>query len=135
MSFNSLTSFIFLQKKAKGVDKISGFEALKRMRALRHSDDFFFIMHHLTFNERRQQTDGIRIVSMCRIRPALPDDSVKPDPDLFLPYTDLNESKSNQNRMCRKRLIRYVAFPPDFQLLKVDWFSPLADGNLQMILQ
>jgi hypothetical protein len=115
------------------VDTINGYEALKRMRALRHSEDQSFIMHHQTWNEKKHQTNGIRIVKRCRLRPALPEDSMQPHPDLFQPYTDLNAAKINQNRMCRKRLIRYVAFPPDFILLKVDWFTPLADGKPQII--
>jgi len=115
------------------MDTINGFEALKRMRALRHSKDFYFKIKHLTWNERRRQTDGIRVVNACRLRPALPDESMKPHPDLFQPYTDLNESKANANRMCRKRLIREVAFAPDFIWLKVDWFTPLPDGKPQMI--
>lgn len=122
-----------MNQKAKGVNNINGFEALKRMRAIRHSTDFFFKMKHLTWNEHRGQTDGIRVVHRCRLRPALPEDSMKPHPDLFQPYTDLDQSKANQNRMCRKRLIREVAFPPDFTWLKVDWFTPLTDGNPQMI--
>ena len=115
------------------MDTINGFEALKRMRAIRHSEDFFFKMKHLTWNERRGQTNGIRVVHRCRLRPALPEDSMQPHPDLFQPYTDLNLKKSDQNRMCRKRCIREVAFAPDFVWLKVDWFTPLADGNAQMI--
>ena len=115
------------------MDSINGFEALKRMRALRHSEDLFFTMHHLTYNERRQQTDGIRVVRRCRLRASLPEDSMKPHPDLFQPYTDLQQPKIDQNRMCRKRHIRFVAFPPDFKLMKVDWFTPLADGKLQVI--
>jgi|GEM_PF-1954204 len=110
---------------------INGYEALARMRALRHSDDFFFIMQHLTWQERRCQTDGIRVVRRCRLRPALPDDSMEPHPDLFLPYTDLDAAKVNQNRICRKRLVRYVAFPPEFEMLKVDWLTPKIDGKAQ----
>ena len=116
------------------METINGFEALKRMRAIRHSSDYFFIMHHLTWNERRLQTDGMRVVRRCRVRAALPEDSMKPHPDLFLPYTDLDESKANQNRMCRKRLIRYVAFPPNFDLVKVDWHTPVPNSKLNMKL-
>jgi hypothetical protein len=115
------------------VDTINGYEALKRMRALRHSKDQSFIMHHQTWNERRHETNGIRVVRRCRLRPALPEESMLPHPDLFQPYTDLDAPKINRNRMCRKRLIRYVAFPPDFTLMKVDWFTPLADGKPQII--
>jgi hypothetical protein len=114
------------------MQSINGYDALKRMRSMRYSDDFFFVMHHITYNDRRRETDGMRIVKRCRLRPSLPEESMLPHPDLFQPYTDLDAAKINQNRMCRKRCIRYVAFPPDFELLKVDWFSPLA-GKPQTI--
>lgn len=110
------------------MDKISGMEALKRMRELRHNESWYFVMHFQTWNEARQQTDGMRVVKRCRLRAALPEDSVKPHPDLFLPYIDLDESKINQNRMCYKRNIKFVAFPPKFELLEVDWYSPINDN-------
>ena len=112
---------------------ISGYEALKRMRAMRHDEGSFFIMHHLTWNEIRKQTDGMRIVRRCRLRQSLPHESMKPHPDLLQPYTDLNLPKKDRNRMCRKRLIRYVAFSPEYELLKVDWLNLEKDGAIQVL--
>ena len=105
------------------------------MRELRHSTEFFFTMHHQTWNVARQQTDGMRVVRRCRLRPSLPEDRMQPHPDLFLPYTDMDQSKANQNRMCRKRLVKYVAFPPEFELLEIDWLSPVTNNpqNLNQI--
>lgn len=38
----------------------------------------------------------------------------------YLTYVD---ASADEPRMCWKKLIRYVAFPPDYELLKVDWFN------------
>lgn len=100
---------------------------------MKHDDSSYFVMHHITFNDRRNQTDGMRIVRHCRLRNALPTESKSPHPDLFLPYTDLDANASNQNRMCYKRLIRYVAFPPEYKLQKVDWHRLKANGSIQII--
>ncbi len=114
------------------MDIISGIEFLQRARELRHSSDYFFELHHLTWNEKRLQTDGIRVVRRCRLRAALPEDSMKPHPDIFLPYTDIVAAKKNQNRMCRKRLVRYTAFPPEFKLVAVDWLTPINNNAQQL---
>lgn len=107
------------------MDTISGIEFLSRARELRHSADYYFTLHHLTWNEKRQQSDGMRVVRRCCLRASLPEDSMKPHPDIFLPYIDKNAAKKNQNRMCRKRLVRYAAFPPEYTLVAVDWLTPV----------
>jgi len=114
---------------------IPGYEALNRMRAMRHNEASYFVMHHLTWNEKRQQTDGMRVVRKCRVRRSLPDEKMQPDSDLFLPYTDLILPKNDQNRMCRKRCIRYVQFPPEYVLTKVDWFKLKPNGDIQILTE
>lgn len=100
---------------------ISGPEAIARMRDLRHKSNTYFELQHITFNQNRSETDGIRLVQRCRLRPALPDEKFYPNADLYLPYIDLD---INEPRMCFKKLIRFVAFPPNYKLLKVKWFNP-----------
>lgn len=68
---------------------ITGTEAIARMRSLRHDESLYFILYHLTFNAATQETNGLRIVEGCRLRPSLPDDVFKTDSDLYLPYFDL----------------------------------------------
>ncbi len=98
---------------------ISGVKAIARMRQLRADEQSHFQLHHLTLDLTRNKTDGMHSVMRARLRPALPDDLFKRDSDLYLPYIDLD---TGEPRMCFKRLIRLVGFPPDFELLKVDWF-------------
>ena len=101
------------------MEQISGFEAIARMRELRHKDHLHFELHHLTYNHATGETKGLRVVSRCRVRPSLPDDRFALPADLYLPYMDLD---MNEPRMCFRKLIRAVAFPPHFVLQKVNWF-------------
>ena len=102
------------------MEEISGSEAIAIMRKLRKEKKSHFLMHHLTYNEKKDKTNGLRVVSKCRLRAALPDEVFKMDSDLYLPYTDLD---LHEARMAFKKLIRIVAFPPHFKLLKVNWFK------------
>lgn len=88
-----------------------------------------FTLHHLTWNDDEGTTAGMRIVNRCTLRPALKADTFpRASAELYMPYTDLDLPAGAQNRMCRKKLIRYVAFPPTNELLRVTWF-----GNYQPV--
>ena len=95
-------------------------EAVNQMRQLRHTHQHF-TLHHLTYNVKRRQTTGMRVVERARVRPALPDDDFIKPSDMYLPYLNLDK---DEPRLCFRKLIRFVAFPPDFKLLKVNHFTP-----------
>lgn len=99
---------------------ISGAEAIARMRQMRTDPGNYFILHHLTYNRKKDETHGLRVVNKCRLRTALPDDAFQFDPDLYLTYYDIEKDDA---RICFKKLIRFVAFPPEYELVKVDWFN------------
>lgn len=98
--------------------EISGYEAIAIMRSLRHTPKEYFSMWHI-------KVDGeeLREVSRCRVRPAFTKERFSVSPELYLTYTDLGLPMQEQNKTCRRRLIRYVAFPPVFEKLKVNWFT------------
>lgn len=100
--------------------EISGSEAIARMREIRHNQKLFFELHHLTYNHATGKTHGLRRVARCRIRKSLPKEAFSLPSELYLPYTDLD---MQEPRTCFKKLIRYVAFPPRFELMKVNWFK------------
>lgn len=77
-------------------------------------------MTHVTWNRKKNETNGLRHVTRARLRPALPDEKFYPHADLYLPYIDLDV---NEPRMCFKKLIRTVAFPPQYEVLRVKWFD------------
>lgn len=102
------------------MEEISGTEAIARMRQIRHTADAYFTMHHLTWNETKQEAKGLRVVERCKLRPALPNEKFALPGDLYLPYMDLD---LEEPRTCFKKLIRFVAFPPLYKLQKVNWFQ------------
>lgn len=103
---------------------ISGTEAIALMRRISRELHMPFELHHLTYDEKKDVSNGMRLVKRCMLRVSLPGDTFsKGTEDLYLPYVDMDLPKNDQNRMCRKHLIRYAAFPPHFELLKVNWFN------------
>lgn len=99
---------------------ISGPEAIRRMRLISKVKNASFTLIHFTCNLPKRSGGQLRKVEHCTLRPALPDGATKVNPDHYLTYVD---ASTDAPRMCWKKLIRYVAFPPDYKLLKVDWFN------------
>ena len=98
---------------------ISGTEAIRRMRLISKMKDETFTLIHFTCNLKTASGGELRKVEHSRLRPALPEKIMKVDPDHYLTYV---VSDTDEPRMCWKKLIRFVAFPPHYELLKVDWF-------------
>lgn len=99
---------------------ITGIEAIRRMRLIGKVPDAHFVLIHFTCNIHKRTGGELRKVEMCRLRKSLPDKTFHIDSDLYLTYTDL---MTDEPRMCFKKLIRWVAFPTDYKLLKVNWFE------------
>lgn len=97
---------------------ISGAEAIARMRLLKTLEGTHFKLMHYTY-QRNGKCGTLRKVEQCRLRKHLRKEHIRYNPDMYLLYTDLEIDKP---RMCFKRLIYRVAFPPDYEWLKVDWY-------------
>jgi hypothetical protein len=103
---------------------ISGTEAIRRARNLKFVSGAFFTLIHLTCNLKAKECGALVKVERCRVRPSLREDTFQLDGDLYFPYEDL---ETNQPKMCFKKLMRYIGFPPDHELLKIDWFDGTED--------
>lgn len=101
------------------MNTISGGEAIARMREIRNNEHLWFEMMHHTFDRSTKTTKGVRHVKRAKLRPSLPKEKLYPHADLYLPYIDLDIKKP---RMCFKRLINIVAFPPHFEPMRVKWY-------------
>jgi ribosomal protein L20 len=100
------------------LENITATRAIQLMRLLKTKQDAYFSIIHYTYNQRNKQSNGLRKVDKCRLRAALKEDVFNYNTDLYLAYTDLD---IEMPRMCFKTLIRYVAFPPDYNWLRVIW--------------
>ena len=100
--------------------KISGTEAIRRARNLKYVPGATFTLIHLTCNLKTQRIGETVKHERCRIRPALKEDTFQFDGDLYFTYEDLD---TGEPKMCFKCLMRYIGFPPDYELQKIDWFN------------
>jgi hypothetical protein len=97
---------------------ISGEHAIELMR--QHTKkDTAFKLEHLTYNRTLKKSNGVRTVEVTMLRPALTDDVFETDSDHYLTYKDIDHDKARQ---CFKKLIRRVAFAPEFEWYNVNWF-------------
>lgn len=97
---------------------ISGFEAVRLMRQVSKTNSFMLLF--ITLDRKRQEGGYLRKYDRCRVRTAKMDELADVDPDHYLYFTD---TTTGDPRTCWKKLIRYVGFPPKYELIKVDWYK------------
>lgn len=96
---------------------IDGKKVLARMRQLQHTKHHFSL-YHLTYNYATRELKGLRVVEKAKLRPLMPKERFKTPSEMYVPYIDI---ELDEPRACFKNLIRFVAFPPDYELQKVTW--------------
>jgi len=99
---------------------ISGTEAIRRARYLKYVPGAVFTLIHLSCNFKTRKCGETVKHERCRIRKALNEDTFQLDGDLYFTYEDVD---TGDPKMCFKRLMRYIGFPPDYELLKIDRFN------------
>jgi hypothetical protein len=99
---------------------ISGSDAIRRARNLKYVPGASFTLIHLTCNFKTKECGKTVKIEHCRVRMALKEDTFHLDGDLYFPYEDVDTGDA---KMCFKRLMRYIGFPPGYELLKIDWYN------------
>jgi hypothetical protein len=99
---------------------ISGSEAIQRARNLKLVPGSHFTLLHITCNMNTGKCGELRKFERCRVRPSLKEDTFKMDGDMYFTFEDL---ETGEPKMCFKRLMRYIAFPPGYEILKIDWYG------------
>ena len=100
------------------METITGTEAIRRARNLRRVNGAYFSLMHLTCNLATKECGEMVKIERARCRPALRKETFKHDGDMYFPYEDLD---TEEPRMCFKRLMLYIRFPPNYELKKIDW--------------
>lgn len=75
-------------------------------------------MIFITLDTRTGLSAGLRKVEAAKLRAAFKEETFQLGGDNYLAYTDMD---NDEPRMCFKKLIREVAFPPNYEWLKVNW--------------
>ena len=97
---------------------ISSNVAIEKMRRYTKAGMHFKIQH-LTYNQVNNECNGLRTVSNCSLRPGLKANLFSTDADHYLTYYDHD---ADMPRQAFKKLIRWVAFAPDYNYIKINWF-------------
>ena len=100
--------------------KISGSEAIARMRNLKLVPGATFGLKFITCDLTRNDCGQIRIYDNCRLRPARRNEGLNVDPAHYIFFSDEDTGNSRQ---CFKWLVRAVRFPPNNIWYKVNWFE------------
>jgi hypothetical protein len=87
---------------------------------LRFVKDASFMLIHIGCNMQSKQCSEVIKHERCRVRASLHEDTFTLGSDPYFLYEDLN---TGEPKMCFKRLIRHIGFPPKFELLKVDRYG------------
>jgi hypothetical protein len=99
---------------------ISGTETIRRARNLKYVPGASFTLIHLTCNFKTKDFGQAVKCERCRVRPALREDTFQLDGDLYFTYEDLD---TGEPKMCFKRLMRYIGFPPHIDRLANRYLS------------
>jgi hypothetical protein len=78
-----------------------------------------FTLIHISCNLDSRQCGEIIKHDRCRLRNPVGENTFGIDGFHYLPYEDTG---TGEPKMAFKKLVRYVAFPPYYELLKVNWF-------------
>jgi hypothetical protein len=100
--------------------RISGTEAIRRARSLKFVRDAPFLLIHIGCNMQSKQCGEVIRHERCRVRASLREDTFTLNSDLYFLYEDMD---TGEPKMCFRRPIRYIGFPPKFDLLKVDRYG------------
>ena len=102
------------------MNAINGIDAIKLAREISNIPDGNFTISFFKCNlTRGQASSALETRKGCKIRSQLPQDKFRYDGDNYFLFTDAD----NNPRSCYRILMRYIAFPPDFKLLKINWLS------------
>lgn len=99
---------------------ITGPNAIEKMRRLKSVPGAVFGIVFLTADRNRGKYGERRKYERCRLRPAMRDEGLDVSADHYLFFEDADTGDAKQ---CFKKLIRQVAFPPEYNWVTVKWFE------------
>ena len=100
------------------MNSIAGLDAIRLTQEIARIPGGKFSIAFYQYN----RTKGIaipelRIEEQCTYRSQLPQDEFSIDGDNYFLFTD----KDDNPKTCYRILMRFIGFPPDFKLRKINW--------------
>ena len=94
-------------------------DAIRKMQSVcRLPGGCFTIAFHKYNRTKGEASPRLEVREGCTTRPQLPQDVFQISSDNFFLFQD----KEGDPKTCWRVLLRFVGFPPEFKLQKVNWF-------------
>lgn len=98
--------------------QIDGIEAIRLANEVSKLPDGSFTIAFYPYNRTKGEAgDKLVIRKDCTTRPQMPQDKIAVDGDNYF----LFKNGDGDDKMCYRYLLRYIGFPPSFDMIKVNW--------------
>lgn len=99
---------------------INGIDAIRMMQEVSKLPDGNFTIAFYPYNRTLGKANAnLQVREKCTVRKQLPQERFQIPSDNYFLFMDSN----NDHKTCYRVLIRFVCFPPNYNLIKVKWFS------------
>lgn len=102
------------------MDTIKGIDAIRLAQEVSKLPDGTFNIAFFPCNLAKDKaSDQLREYEGCKTRAQLPSDKWGSDGDAYFLFQDADGNPKTAHRV----LVRFMAFPPEFNLRKIEWFK------------
>ncbi|MFH0757335.1 MAG: hypothetical protein V2B15_08620 [Bacteroidota bacterium] len=102
------------------METIGGIDAIRMMQEVSKLPDGHFTIAFYKYNRTLDQVyTKLQVRERCRARAQLPQDRFQIPSDNFFLFQD----EEGIPKTCYRILVRFVGFPPEYKLIKVNWFK------------
>jgi len=102
------------------METIGGIEAIRMMKEVSKLPDGNFTIAFFRYNRTKDVASSkLQVRERCKVRAQLPQEKFHIPSDNFFLFQD----EEGNPKTCYRALIRFVGFPPEYILTKVNWFK------------
>lgn len=112
-------SFLHIYFDIAFMEIINGIDAIRMMQEICKLPDGDFTIAFFPYNRTKAVAiPTLQVREYSKVRAQLPQDRFQIPSDNYF----LFEDKDGNPKTCYRVLLRFVGFPPDYELIKVKWF-------------
>jgi hypothetical protein len=102
------------------MDTIKGIDAIRLAQEVSKLPDGTFNIAFFPCNlQSGEASDKLKVYEGCKTRAQMPEDKWTADGDTYFLFQDKDGNPKTAHRV----LVRFIGFPPTFQLRKVQWLK------------
>lgn len=108
------------------MNSINGIDAIRLAQEVSKLPDGTFTVAFYPCDLAADQVSArLDIRKNCKARAQMPQDKWEADGDTYFLFSDQN----GDPKTCHRVLLRFIGFPPEYKLRKVEWFKTNNNGT------